>query len=160
MTSDNDVGNESESDKDIAPKKRAPKGKSTAKRQKSSGKDTNLNDPSSEDEPDGLTALRGVKEAEQGQSGMKRGPASTTRTHWHSPTKLVEPGSSTLRWKFKCRYCKKYVSIPTVICRFICLYTCLVYLVEHALSNSQRDAIILTKKDLYQNSGTLQLTFE
>ena len=107
VTSDKDDSDAS--DEDSAPKKRAPKGKSTTKQQKLNSQDTNPHAPSSEDESDGLTALRGVEEAEQGQSGMERGPASTTRTHWHPPMKLVELGSSTLRWKFKCRYCNKYV---------------------------------------------------
>ena len=142
----------------MARKKRAPKGKSTTKRQKLSSKDTNLNAPPSEDESDGLTALRGVKETEQSRGGMKRGPVSTTRTHWHPPTKLVEPGSSTLRWKFKCRYCNKYVSINSIAIYY--LYTRLVYLVERVLSKGQRDVIILMMKDPYRNWGTLRHTFE
>ena len=156
VTSDKDDSDDS--DEDSAPKKRAPKGKSTTKRQKLSSKDTNPDAPSSEDESDGLTALRGVEEAGQGQGGMKRGPASTTRTHWHPPTKLVEPGSSALRWKFKCRYCNKYVSINSIVIYY--LYTCLVYLVEHALSKGRRGVIISMKNDPYQNLGTSQLTFE
>jgi hypothetical protein len=146
MISDDDASNNS--GEDMAHKKSAPKGKSTTKRQKLSSKDTNLNAPSSEDESDGLTALRGVKEVEQSRGGVKRGPASATRTHWHPPTKLVEPGSSVLRWKFKCRYCNKYVSFigSLAVCY---LHTSLVYLVERVLSKGQRDAIVLMTKDPY-----------
>jgi hypothetical protein len=124
ITSDKDASDNS--NEDITSKKRASKGKSTTKRQKSSrqsSNDTNLNAPSSEDESDGLTALRGAEENEQGQSGTRRGPALTTRTHWHAPTKLIEPGSSTLRWKFKCQYCNKCVSINPIVIYYL-QYTC------------------------------------
>src|ERR1700683_5174252 len=66
--------------------------------------------PSSGEESDGLTALKAVEE-EEGRAGAKRGPPSTSRSHWHPPTKHTEPGSKTLRWKFQCRYCNKYVSV-------------------------------------------------
>ncbi|KAH9024612.1 hypothetical protein EDB85DRAFT_1894233 [Lactarius pseudohatsudake] len=61
--------------------------------------------PSSGDESDGLTALKAVEDVESG--GGKRGPPSVSRIHWHPPIKHMEPGSKTLRWKFRCRYCNK-----------------------------------------------------
>ena len=51
--------------------------------------------PSSGEESDGLTALQAVEE-EEGRARAKRGPPSTSRSHWHPPTKHTEPGSKTL----------------------------------------------------------------
>ena len=65
--------------------------------------------PSSGEESDGLLALKAVEE-EESKGGVKRGPSSNSCQHWHPPIKLVEPGSATLWWKFKCHYCNKYSS--------------------------------------------------
>ena len=65
-------------------------------------KKSNTDVPSSGEESDGLSALKAIEEVER-TGGGKRGPASISRQHWHPPTKLIEPGSKSLRWKFKCR---------------------------------------------------------
>src|SRR5882724_11754720 len=83
------------------------KSKPKAKQSKPSGEG---GAPSSGEESDGLTALKAVEEEER-RGGAKRGPPSASQLHWHPPTKHIEPGSKTLRWKFQCHYCNKYVLV-------------------------------------------------
>lgn len=61
---------------------------------------------------DGNTALKNVRknEATRGQQA-RRGPKSETRSHWHDPIMVVEPGKKPKRWQFKCKYCPMCVSI-------------------------------------------------
>jgi hypothetical protein len=65
---------------------------------------------STENESDGESALRKVKEqAAHGSEPVRRRPKSNTRKHWHEPVKVVEPGKKPKRWQFKCKYCTVYI---------------------------------------------------
>lgn len=133
------------------------KSKPKAKRSRPSGEG---GVPSLGEDSDGLTALKAVEEEERGE--VKRGPPSASRTHWHPPRKHMEPGSRTLRWKFKCRYCNKYVSAPpqraSLICSYDHIYTLGSSWPERGPSNEPLDATISMTRGLSPKSATLALT--
>lgn len=114
--------------------------------------------PSSGEESDGLTTLKAVEEEDE-RGGAKRGPLSASRAHWHPPTKHTEPGSKTLRWKFQCCYCNKYVLVSF----FNFLWNVLMlaffsYLPEPELLNEPLDVMTSTRRSLSPKSATSALT--
>ena len=129
------------------------KSKPKAKQSKPSGEG---GAPSSGEESDGLTALKAVEEEER-RGGAKRGPPSASQLHWHPPTKHIEPGSKTLRWKFQCHYCNKYVLVSFFL--IDCSDTALFLdLLEPELSNELLDVTTLMMRNLSQKLETLVLT--
>jgi hypothetical protein len=80
---------------------------SKTKQSKSSGEGGG---PSSGEVSDGLTVLKAIEE-EEGRARAKRGPPSTSQSHWHLPTKQTEPGSKALWWKFQFHYYNRYMLV-------------------------------------------------
>jgi len=67
---------------------------------------------STEPASDGQSALNKVQEEAAKRIGTGCwGPKSDTRSHWHDPIKIMEPGKKLKRWQFKCKYCKVFVDI-------------------------------------------------
>lgn len=60
---------------------------------------------SSEESSDGQTAINDVR-ARQPTVSVRRGPKTDTRSHWHDPVAVIEPGKAPNRWQFKCKYCQ------------------------------------------------------
>ena len=79
-------------------------------RQNNGDGSNHVSEISTELESDGESALKKVRElAARKSSSIRRGPKSDTRSHWHEPVKITEPGKKPKRWQFKCKYCAVYV---------------------------------------------------
>ncbi|KAK7007198.1 eukaryotic translation initiation factor 3 [Favolaschia claudopus] len=105
-------GNESEEDRDYHPPKKTRVPVKPVKPRKAAKKNTKSNASAA---APAVEVIDVSSDDDQPTQGVKRGPKTNTREHYHPPIPVTHNGSR--RWEFRCKPCPKTVTFPRTVDR-------------------------------------------